>query len=170
MSQNKLTIALFASVALNLFVIGAVVGGLVVASREPEAPVEPAARPGPALWAAGSQLPPETRREFRRMLREEGAQGGQRLREARQARRAAWETMAKEPFDEAATNQALDQARLLEMNARRDVEHRIVRFAGRLPADERARFAAALSPASRDGEQSERRRRRPDRHDEAPEG
>lgn len=146
MSRNTLTVALFVSLAVNLFVIGAVVGGLVVAVRAPAGPVEPAARPGPALWAAGSELTPQSRREFHRMLREQGAESGQRLRAARQARRAAWESMSQQPFDAAATNRALDAARVLEMNARRDVEHRIVGFAGRLPAEERARFADALAP------------------------
>lgn len=158
MSRRVLLIALFISLAVNLFTVGAVVGGLAVASRTPPAVrANPNARPGPALWAAAGALDPEQRREFRHVLREQGPITNQRLRAARQARRDAWALMAREPFDAAAVNQALDQARAAEMAARRDVEHRIVEFSGRLPPGARARFAERLTPSDGEGPQPQRR-------------
>ncbi|MFN3521915.1 MAG: periplasmic heavy metal sensor [Phenylobacterium sp.] len=151
MSRRVLLIVLFVSLALNLFVAGAVVGGLVAGGRTPHAsPSQANPRPGPALWAAGEALPPDRRREFRRLLREQGPVTNQRLREVRQARREAWLMLGKEPFDPVAASRALDAARQAEIAARRDVEHRVVEFAARLPPDERARFAQSLAPPAPD--------------------
>lgn len=146
MSRRALVIALFASVAVNLFAIGAVVGGLVIAAHRP--PVGAANRPGPALWAAGQSLPPEHRRAYRQLLREQGRMTMQHLHAARAARRAAWEGMARDGFDPARTKTALDQARLEEMTARGAAEHRIVDFAARLPGEERVGFAQGLARAA----------------------
>jgi uncharacterized membrane protein len=159
MKPRGLMIALFVSVALNLFAIGAVVGGLVVASRAPSGPAARPERSGPAIWAAGQALSPEWRAEYRRLLREQGPQTSRRLREVREARREAWELLGREPFDEAAATRALDAARAEEMAARRAVEARVVEFAGRLPPQERARLAERLGPAGAEGERPRRRER-----------
>lgn len=163
MSRRVLLIALFVSLAVNLFTVGAVVGGLVVAARTPAAPAGPNLRPGPALWAAGEALSPERRREFRHVLREQGPVTNARLRAARQARREAWALLGREPFDAAAATRALDEARAMEMAARRDVEGRIVDFAGRLPPGERARFAQGLAPLETDAAGAMRRARQGER-------
>ncbi|WP_374571666.1 periplasmic heavy metal sensor [Phenylobacterium sp.] len=161
MSRRVLLIALFVSLAVNLFTVGAVVGGLVVAARTP--PPQPAQepRPGPAIWAAAQALGPEERLRFREMLREQGPAVNQRLHAVRQARREAWRMMGREPFDGRAVTGALDQARATEMQARGEVEHRIVEFASGLPPEERARFAQRLAPVDADGQALERRPRRP---------
>lgn len=145
MSRRTLLIILFVSLAANLFAIGAVVGGLTIAARIHHRPEAVAARPGMGLWAAGETLPPMHRHEYRRLLREQGQATGQQMRSVRAARREAWSRMAQDPFDPAATTRALDEARTLEMNARRAAEHRIVDFAAGLPRDERARFAEGLA-------------------------
>lgn len=165
MSRRAILITLFVSLAVNLFVVGAVVGGLVMASRQPPPRPAPTARMGPALWKAGEGLDPEERRAFRHVLREEGAVANQRLRAAREARREAWGMMAREPFDGPAVARALDQARAAEMEARRDVEHRIVDFAATLPPPARARFAEHLAPADRESDERPRRPARPPQRD-----
>ena len=146
MSRKTLLITLFVSLALNLFAAGALVGGLVIAARRPPPVAAPAARPGPALWAAGATLPPPERRAYHEILRSEAPQMGEKLREARKARREAWDRMKQEPFDAPGAEQDLDRAMQLEIQARRRVERRLVEFARRLPPEERARFAEGLGP------------------------
>ena len=143
-SQRTLTLALIASVALNLFVIGTVVGGVVVGHRFREA--SPAAnRPRQPLWSAADTLPPEHRRAYRQLLR--GEAGGVRgqMRQARQARRDAWTYLGAETLDGPAISKRLSEARTLEMTARGGVEDRIVAFAATLPPAERAELARGLA-------------------------
>lgn len=146
MSARSLAIALFASMALNLFVIGTVVGGLVIAHRLHAA--GPLARPGVAqqpLWAAADGLPPDHRRAYRALLRGQALDVGRQVREARMARRRAWEGLTAEPFDPAGAARHLADARTLEMQARGNVEQKIVEFAATLPPAERAELAAGLA-------------------------
>ncbi len=157
MSRRTLLILLAVSLAVNLFAIGAVVGGLAIATHRPRAEAG-VGRPGPALWAAAESLPEDQRRAYRRLLREQGRLTGQTLRQAREDRRAAWGRMAQEPFDAKATIAALDHARRLEMNARGGAEHRIVEFAAALPPAERARLAQGLASAAPEHAMAARRR------------
>lgn len=145
MSRKTLLVVLFVSLAVNLFVIGAVAGGLVVGGRLHE--VRAQGRPGPALWMAGDALPPGERRAYRRLLREEGLAMRPALRQARELRREAWGRMGQEPFDAAAARADLERARRLEIEARGRVEARILDFAGTLPAAERASLAEGLARA-----------------------
>lgn len=144
MSRKALLIALFASLALNLFAIGAVVGGLVIGARM-HGVREEARRGGAPLWAAAQSLEPDQRRAFRTALRRQSMAVAGDLRAARQARREAWLSLGAEPFDAKAAAAELDRARALEAQARAGVEHGIVDFAAGLPPAERARLAEALA-------------------------
>ncbi|HEX5379822.1 MAG TPA: periplasmic heavy metal sensor [Phenylobacterium sp.] len=145
MSARGLAIALFASVALNLFVIGAVVGGFVLAQRiHAAAPARPAMGQLP-LWTAADGLPAPHRDAYRELLRGQTLSVGQQVREARMARRRAWGGMAAEPFDAAGAAKSLEDARTLEMQARGEVEKKILDFAATLPAAERAQLAQGLA-------------------------
>lgn len=166
MSRKGLIIALFISVALNLFAIGIGVGGLMMASRMHD--VRAQARPGPMLWAAGASLPQDERREFRRLLREEGRDLRPSLRQARELRRHAWTYLAKEPFDAAGARAALDRARALELESRGRVEGRILEFAGRLSPQDRARLAEGLARAPGPGGDGPPRMMHPPRLDAGP--
>lgn len=150
MSPRGLAIALFASVALNLFAVGAVVGGFVIAERLHG--MTPVQRPGMGrqqpLWKAADDLPPAHRDAYRGLLRDQAETVALQVREARQARRRAWAGLMVEPFDAAATAKNLADARALEMQARGGVEQKIVEFAATLPADERARLAQGLAHAT----------------------
>ncbi|WP_309644691.1 periplasmic heavy metal sensor, partial [Phenylobacterium sp.] len=140
MSRKTLAIILFISLALNVFLIGAVVGGLVVGQKfRHERPS--ATRGGQPLWAAGAELPPEKRRAFRGLLRGEAGEVRAGMAEVRAARAAAWRRLDADPFDAAAAKRDLDAARVREMQIRGGVESRIVDFAATLPPAERARLA-----------------------------
>ena len=158
-SQRTLTVALVASVALNLFVIGAVVGGVVVGHRVREAAQGPE-RPRQPLWRAADALPPERQRAYRQLLRAEAGGVGGQMREARQARRDAWADLGAQPLDGPAISRRLAEARALEMTARGGVEDRIVAFAATLPPAERAELAKGLT-RSGPGGRGPRERRRP---------
>jgi uncharacterized membrane protein len=146
MTSRKLTIVLFVSLACNLFLVGAVVGGLVVGARFRAAPMMEGRSAAPVLRAADS-LTPEQRRAYRQALRGEAMPMAGALREARLARQDAWRGLMREPFDEAQTIADLDRARAREMEARGAVERRVVHFAGTLSPEERVRFAEGLMRA-----------------------
>jgi uncharacterized membrane protein len=144
-SPRAMAIALFASVALNLFGIGAVVGGFVIAHRLHEmTPQRAPVGQGP-LWSAADALPPEHRDAYHDLLRGQALTVGQQVRQARQARRQAWAGLMTEPFDAKGTAKTLADARALEVQARGDVEQKIVEFAATLPAGERAQLAQGLA-------------------------
>ncbi len=145
MSSRGLAIALFISMALNLFAVGAVVGGFVIAQRMHSVqPGRPGAQQQP-LWAAADGLPAEHRQAYRALLRGQALGVAQQVRDARMARRRAWEGLTAEPFDPAGTAKNLADARNLEMQARGGVEEKIVQFAATLPQAERAELADGLA-------------------------
>ena len=144
MSRRTLAIILFVSLAVNVFMIGAVVGGLVMGERfRHERPT--AGRGGPPLWNAANQLPPEQRRAYRALLRGEGGVAREGMREAHMARAAAWRGLAAQPFDPAVAKRDLGVARMREMQIRAGIEDRIIDYAAGLPPAERATLAAGLA-------------------------
>ncbi|MDO8901449.1 MAG: periplasmic heavy metal sensor, partial [Phenylobacterium sp.] len=153
MSQRSLTIALFVSLAVNLFAIGAVVGGLVIGVRMSEGRMN-AMRPGPPpIFSAASALPEARQDAYRQALRGETREVGRSLMRAGEARRAAWGDLAADPYDPAAVRRALASAQAIEAQARSRLESRIVDFAADLSLEERQALAGALSrPPARRGE------------------
>lgn len=144
MSRRALAIILFISLAVNVFLIGAVVGGLVVGQRiHHQRPAM--VRGGQPLWAAANELPPEQRRAYRRLLRGEGGEMRARMAEVRAARGAAWRGLGAEPIDPAAVKRELNAARAREMAIRGGVEEHIVDFAAGLSPAERARLVDGLT-------------------------
>ncbi|MDP3853371.1 periplasmic heavy metal sensor [Phenylobacterium sp.] len=166
MSRRTLAIILFVSLAMNVFLIGAVVGGLVVGQRfRHERPAM--ARSGPPLWAAANQLAPEQRRAYRQLLRGEAGEVRDGMRSVHEARTQAWRGLAAEPFDPAAAKRDLNAARLRETQIRAGVDGRIVDFAAKLPPSDRAALAEGLAqshPAQGQGRRmQEHRREMPER-------
>lgn len=146
MSRRTLAIILFVSLAVNVFLVGAAVGGLVVGQRfRPERPAM--ARNGPPLWAAASQLAPEQRRAYRQLLRGEAGEVRDGMRAAHEARTRAWRGLAAEPFDPDAAKRDLNAARSRETQIRAGVDGRIVDFAAKLPPADRAALAEGLAQA-----------------------
>ena len=157
MARRTLTIALIASAALNLFLVGAVVGGLLAGRAEHRPATPKQGRGGPPLWAAGQALSPEHREAYRHMLRNRAPGSAEDFRAARRLRAEAWQAIATEAPDAAAAKAALAQARQLDASARGELEGRVVDFALALPAAERVKLAAQLAKPPHRGE----RRRAP---------
>ncbi|MFN3513647.1 MAG: periplasmic heavy metal sensor [Phenylobacterium sp.] len=141
MGSRRLTVLLVVSLALNLFLVGTVLGGLVVGRRmQGEGPTPRAG--GPPLWSAARGLSEDQRHAYGELLRDREIRA--ELRSARLARAEAWRRLGAEPFDAEGARRALAEARAKELAARTAMEDRIVDFAGDLSAGDRARFAEAL--------------------------
>lgn len=155
MSRRGLLIALFASLALNLFAVGAIVGAGVTGWRLHGGGRGGQPHAAAGLGGAGRALSPEHREEWRTLLRSQASTSGAQLRQARMLRRSAWMRFAHDPLDAPGILADLDRSRTLEGEGRAALDEQIVAFAARLPADERVRFADALlqprPPARRDG-------------------
>lgn len=143
MSRRTLVIVAFVSLAVNLFLIGGVVGAGLMSLR-PQPP-RPEARSGPGMNAAAQALSPEQRQAWRMMLREQARSAGPDLREARNARREAWGRIGEEPMDTQAVLATLARSRAIEHQARTEMDRRMVAFAAELPPSDRERLGAALS-------------------------
>lgn len=162
MSRKSLFVILFVSLALNLFLIGTVAGGLVVGQRLRAAHPPPVARGGqPALWRAADALPPEKASAYRAALRSGGLQMRDAMRHARASRQEAWSGLADEPFDAVAAKQRLAAIRAQEAQARGLVDDRVVDFAAQLSPAERAVLAKGLTERGRrgGGDHGDQRRR-----------
>lgn len=147
MSSRLLMGALFASLALNVFIGGAFVGAHLTKAKAP--PAAPAAPPGERprnpLMGAVMTLPPEARAAWRESNRDFAMSQGPRAQEARRQARAAMRRFGDEPFDAAAASAALERARKAEYENRLALDRRIVAFAATLPREQRAAFGEALS-------------------------
>lgn len=146
MARPILLGALFASLALNVFIGGAFVGAQLEKARAPRAEraMAAAVQRNP-LVAAVRVLPPEHRQAWRDQNPAFAAAYGPKTREARRLAREAMEGMGAEPFDPQASIAELERARALEHEARVAMDRRIVTFAATLPREERAAFGQALA-------------------------
>jgi uncharacterized membrane protein len=149
MSRRALVIALIVSVAVNLFVVGGVVGAALMLFRMHAGP--PPGAPRPPMFAMATDiaggLTPEHREQWFVTLREAAVSAGPRLRQSHDLRRQAWGKLAADPVDVQAVMTELTQARDLELQARGDIDRSIVTFAGGLPAEERKKLADKLTHA-----------------------
>lgn len=143
MSRRTLTIVAFVSLALNLFLIGGIVGA-AVGDLRPHPP-RPEGRSGPGMMAAAASMTPAQRDAWRTMLRAQAQESGPQLREARTVRRDAWRRIGEEPMDTQAILAELKRSRAIEEAARTAMDRRMVAFAAELPAGERRQMGEALS-------------------------
>ncbi|KRB48930.1 periplasmic heavy metal sensor [Phenylobacterium sp. Root700] len=143
--SRRTQIVLFVSLALNLFLIGGVVGGLVVGQRLRSDRPPPMARMNQPVWAAAEALSPEQARAYRTMLRGEGMEARANMRQMREARTQAWGTLGAEPFDPALSKHKLAEIRSREAATRGEIDARIVDFAAGLTPGERRKLAKALA-------------------------
>ncbi len=148
MKPRGLIIALVASVALNLFLAGLIVGGAVVARRVAEMrPPALANQNRTPLWRAGDELPLPKRRAFRQMFRQAGLDTRDAIRESRTIRREAIAAMDGPDYDAVVATRGMNQARALDTQARSQVEARILEFAATLTPEERKVLAQGLRRA-----------------------
>ena len=144
MSARWGKVLLAVSLVLNLFVIGAIVGVLVLRQQ-----ALARAGSGDPVMRAADALPPAQRDAFRAMIgaRIQALRPG--LRDARLVRRDAMARLQAEPFDRAAASADLARGRMDDQNARAAVEEAILDFAAKLPPDQRAAFGKGLIRAGR---------------------
>lgn len=147
MSGRWTIIALVASLALNLFLLGAGAAVIVIGARVAHQRAEVAAsRPVPALRRAAMALPAEQRPAFVGAVRSVAQAQRPNTQQARALRGDAWDGLATTQVDAAAIKAKLGQARILEFGARAKIEDALVDFAATLPQPQRAAVANAMRP------------------------
>ena len=143
MNRLWVKILLGVSLVLNLFVVGAVAGVLIIRQQ---ALVRAGA--GDPLMSAADALTPDQRAAFQAMIGPTLQSLRPGLRDARMSRHDAMLRLQTQPFDRAAASADFARARADDAAARGRVEEAILDFAARLPPDQRAAFAKGLSRAA----------------------
>jgi uncharacterized membrane protein len=146
MSARGLTIALLASAALNVFVIGAGAGLLASHAFSPAGGA--GGPPQNPLRAAAERLDPADREALLQLMQDQVQANGPLLVDARKARREARALMLAQPFDRAATAAALGRARADEIQVRGRLEDAVVDFAARLSPQARATLSSGIMRAT----------------------
>lgn len=147
MSPRSLKIALAVSVTLNVFVLGALAGGLIVGGRVLAERQE--GRP-PVTRLAGA-LEPADQALLRERLRDAAEEVRGDFRAARQARREAIELAGAETFDRPAVEAALEQSHEAERAGRRKLEGTLLDVLAELEPEDRERLAPALARRGPEG-------------------
>jgi uncharacterized membrane protein len=145
MRPRWLIVGLVASLALNLFLIGADAGVIALGVRMARegSGVHPA-----FFFRATQQLSQPARRDFRRMLIGLGDEVRPALVQSRAERLQAWNGLTAAQPDTAAIKQSLAQSRAADIAVRAKVEEAIVERAARLPQAERLRLVDGFRRAS----------------------
>lgn len=141
MRPRWLIVGLVASVALNLFLVGAGVGILALGLRI--ARENAAVRPAAYFWATEGMSQP-ARRDTRRMLVALRDEVRPDIERSRALRLQAWGGLAAAKPDAAAIKAALAQGRQVDVAVRARVEDGIVDHVARLPQPDRAAYAAGI--------------------------
>lgn len=144
MDRRVIAVALFVSLALNVFVVGAFVGARLGGGGFPPPDREDLGRHNPVA-AAMRTLPPDEREAWRTQMSGFVRDYGPKVRAARDLARRTMRGFGREPFDADATLADLRRARALEAESRSEMDRRLVDFAATLPAANRARFGEALA-------------------------
>jgi uncharacterized membrane protein len=137
MTGRRLAIVLIASLALNLFLAGAL-GVFLYRQARRAPPVTP------TLVSAVEALTPEHKAAFHAMLEAEGLRLKPLMRDAKISRRDAGALFSQPTLDQAAVMSALAHARSQEERARADLEEKVVAFAAPLSAKERQSLSIIL--------------------------
>lgn len=141
---------LILSLVLNIFVVGALVGGAIIWLRG-SGPAAVRAERGGNLRTAGEQLGEAERTAFRAAMREGRREARPLAVRVRAGRAEAARLMAAPTFDKVAFEAALGDVRDAEFGMRIVLERRAATFAASLPAASRRQLAEALArrPAAR---------------------
>jgi uncharacterized membrane protein len=135
---------LFASVAANLLIIGAVVGAYASGARL-ERPSAAGQLPGPRVIMAA--LPQETRAKVRDELARTWVETRALRQQAAQARRDAFDAASAEPFDAVRVRAAFAHVRESDAAALAAFHNNMVDAFARMSPDERRRAIEALRNA-----------------------
>lgn len=135
---------LVCSLVLNVFVIGAMAGAVVMWKRaDVDWPLQGAGQPA-RLRQAAANLAPEYRRALRRAVAESARELRPQVADARAARMEARHLLTASDFDAQAFRKALEEARSVDFSIRTRIELRLASLAETLPQPERAKLAQAL--------------------------
>ncbi len=138
MSGRTTKLILAASLALNVFVVGAAAGGAYMWSRSD------AQRANRGLAVAARQLDQEQRKAFREALKAARIAARPDQDAARAARAELGRLLGQPTLDRAAIDAVLNATRMADMNVRGRVETAVVDFASGLGAEDRARLVEGL--------------------------
>jgi uncharacterized membrane protein len=152
MSNRTLTIAVIASLALNLFVVAAATT-LWISRDNIEARVAEQRRPGRRvpMMAIAESFDPTVRDRVRQTMRDSALAARPDFEESRAARRSAVEMAGAETFDSAAVTALLDKSRAAELRGRQRLERDMITLLGSLDPDDRAALAPALTRSGSGG-------------------
>lgn len=130
-------IALFVSLALNVLLIGAIVGWRLerLSAREAEPP---------ARGAFMASLTPQERAELRRTLRAAFFETREERHAARRERAALMELATAETYDAAAVREALRRTRAAEMTLLSRIDDAVVAALAELPPEQRRAAVEAI--------------------------
>ena len=144
MRPRWLIIGLVASLALNLFLVGAGVGVIALGARmaRQQQPAPP--RPTGALFWATDELPQPARHAMRLMLMGLRDQAKPATDRSIALRTAAWGALADPNPDVTAINQKLAESRQADIAVRASVEQAIVDYVVHMPPADRATFAVGM--------------------------
>jgi uncharacterized membrane protein len=141
MRPRTLIIVLCASLAANVFLVGAVAGGWAMRRTAAQAP---AAQRGSLLRQASAALEPDSRMVFRHALRAAALDAAPVAAQARASRLETADLIAAPVFDPVAANAALDRARASDMEVRTRLERAAVTAIAALSPSERATLSDAM--------------------------
>lgn len=146
MNNRALTIAVIASVALNLFAVAAATT-VWVTRDQVDSKVAEQRRPGrrTPMLAAAESFDPAVRDRVRETMRNSALAAREDFDKARAARRSAVEMAGAETFDPAAVTALLDESRAAELRGRERLEHDMVTLLSTLDPEDRAALAPALT-------------------------
>jgi len=142
MRPRWLVIGLIASLALNLFLIGAG-AGVIALGRRMAGQSTPPRQIGALFWATDG-LPQPARRDMRLMFRDVRDEVKADTDRSLALRVAAWSAIADLKPDTAAIDQKLAESRQIDIGVRTHVEQRIVDYAAHMPPADRTTFAAGM--------------------------
>lgn len=161
MTDRGLKVALAVSVAVNIFVAGVVVTGLVVGLRDlPERPHHDR----PPVFSLVQSLDEADRAEVEQTLRSTALAARSDFETARRERAEAIDLAGAETFDRPAVEAALARSREAEAAGRSRLEGTMLDLLERFDQEDRQRLAPALARREREG--GRRHRLRDMRRDE----
>ncbi|MGN6766262.1 MAG: periplasmic heavy metal sensor [Rhizobiaceae bacterium] len=142
MNNRARTIVLAISLAFNVFIIGAAVGGAYMWHESGSYRPAFAARSG--LGGAAEKLPVAERRTFRRMLAQTRKDAASDIEAARAGRLRLAQLMTADPIDRQAIDAQLSATRQTDSALRAKLEKTVVDFFETLPPSERQTFVEGL--------------------------
>ena len=144
MNGRSWKIVLVASLVLNVFLLGAIVGGAYQWFAAHGATTTVLAQQRTALRFAAETLPAERQKAFIDSLKNARREGRQYARDGREGRHEVLRLLAAPQFDRAALDAALARTREADSSLRAQVEGSVADFAATLSPEERVEFADSL--------------------------